>query len=74
MPLVKVPNYPAGRMDFLSEKDRSGKANFQYVVLRNFDTEDKSQTVADGAKVVFYHYSNMQARNRKTQGVLADLT
>lgn len=74
VPVVKVPNYPTGRMDFLTEKDKKGQALFQYRVLRNFDTQDKSQTVADGAKFVLYHYANLQLRSRKEQGSLQDLS
>ena len=74
VPVVKVPGFVTGRMDFLSEKDNKGAANLVYRVLRNFDVQDKSQTVADGARFVIYHYANMQCRNRRINGFLSDLS
>lgn len=74
VPVVKVPSFVSGRMDFISERDNKGQANIVYRVLRNFDVQDKSQTVADGAKFVIYHYANVQCRNRRINGFLADLS
>lgn len=74
VPVVKVRGYATGRMDFLSEKDQMGNANFVYRTLKNFDTQDKSQQVADGALFAVYHYANLQCRNRRINGALTALT
>lgn len=74
VPLVKVPGHVAGRMYFLTEKDKKGNANFQYRVLQNFKTLDKSQAKADAMYFLMTHYANLQCRNRRTQGVLVDLS
>lgn len=73
VPVVKVPGFPTSRMDFWSEKDAKGKANFQYRVLKNFETKDKSAGTADSMKFMVTHYAQLQVRNRRTQGYLSAL-
>lgn len=74
VPVVKVPGFPTSRMDFWSETDAKGNANFQYRVLKNFETKDKSGGAADSMKFMVTHYSQLQIRNRRTQGYLSAIT
>jgi opacity protein-like surface antigen len=74
-PVVKVPKHVAGRMYFLSEKQRgSSAANIQYRTLKNFDVQDKSAGAADAMDFEITHYANVQICNRRTNGLLVDLS
>jgi len=66
IPLIKVPGYPATRMDFVDE------ALLEYVVLTDFTAEPMAKVV-DAERILIKHYSQLACLNPYRMGSLQDL-
>ena len=67
IPLIKVPSYPTGRMDFVDE------AMLEYHVLKDFTAMPMAK-VADADNIWVVHYSQLVCRNPYRMGSLQDLS
>jgi len=65
-PMIKVPGYPAGRMDFVDEE------LLEYDVLTDFAAKPMAK-VKDSDQIWITHYSQLVCRNPYRMGSLQDL-
>ena len=66
IPVVAVPNLPAGTMYFLDESE------WGYYVLQNFETKPKS-TNKDSDRFIITHYSQLLCKHPGRQAKITDL-
>ena len=67
IPVVSVPSYEEGRMDFLNMDD------VEYLILLDFQVEQRDPGDADAAKLFIKHYAQLKYRNPFKSGSIRDI-
>lgn len=71
---VSVPRFVADKLLFVDKVTPQGEKSYEYRILKNMSTEDKTANIVDGILLVMVHMANALCKGRRQQGILMDLS